>query len=146
LIRRYASQQHDLEQVREDLENGLEDPELADALTLKDFSDLEFRVEYKQGNIYTAISHEHSIRITMDENILEVETAEKNGEEFDTSEYRFLDERVELPERNIGGRETSPIDAALRKYARELYPEKQKPGKEAAWTMGKPPEERGCEE
>jgi hypothetical protein len=144
LIRRYVSQQHDLEQVREDLENGLEDPELADALTLKDFSDVDFQIEYTQGDTYTALSEEHSIRITMDENMLEVETAEKKGEEeFDTSEYRFLEGRVELPDRSIGGRETSPIDAALRKYARELYPEKQKTGKEAAWNIGKPPGERG---
>jgi hypothetical protein len=144
LIRRYASRQHDLEQVKEDLENGLEDPELADVLTLKNFSDVDFQIEYTRGDTYTALSEEHSIRITMDENMLEVETAEKKGEEeFEASEYRFLEGRVELPDRSIGGRETSPIEAALRKYARELYPEKQKPGKEAAWTMGKPPEERG---
>jgi hypothetical protein len=144
LIHRYASQQHDLEQIREDLENGLEDPDLADALTMKDFSDVDFQIEYTRGDTYTAFSEEHSIRITMDENMLEVETAERKGEEeFDTSEYTFMGERVELPDRSIGGRETRPIDAALRKYARELYPKKQKPGKEEAWNIGKPPVERG---
>jgi hypothetical protein len=144
LIHRYANQERNLEQVREDLENSLEDPELADAFTLKDFSGVDFQIEYTQEGTYTALSETHSIRITMDENMLEVETAEKNGEEeFDTSEYRFLEERVELPDRSIGGRETNPIDAAIRSYACELYPEKQKPGKEEAWNMGKPPGERG---
>jgi hypothetical protein len=143
MIRRYAENKVDLEKVRQDLENGLEEPELTEnPVHFTGFSDLNFQIQYIEDGRYTAISEDYSINVRLEDSKLEVETAERKGEEFSTSSYIFHGEMAEMPERSIGSWSENPLDSALRSYARELYPEKRKSGKEEAWSMGVPPAER----
>ncbi|MFB6241918.1 MAG: hypothetical protein ABEJ36_03895 [Candidatus Nanosalina sp.] len=143
MIQRYAEEEVDLDQAFQDLENGLKDPELVDSVAQSSFSDLDFQVKYTENGRYTATGEKHSINVEATETGMEIETAEKQGEDsYRTREYSFQPETVELPERSIGSWSENPIDSAVRSYARELYPEKQKPGREEAWSMELPPSER----
>lgn len=143
MIRRYAENEVDLEKVRQDLENGLEEPELTENLVhFTGFSDLNFQIQYIEDGRYTAVSEDYSINVRLGDLKLEVETAERKGEGFSNSSYILREKMVEMPERSIGNWSENPIDSALRSYARELYPEKRKMDTEEAWSMGVPPAER----
>lgn len=144
MIHRYAEKEVPLQDVIKDLEGGLEQPEnLEKTPTLKDFSDVNFQLEYTEDGRYTAVNQEYAFHIEEKENELHVETGRNQEEETNLKKFKFGTQEAELPDRPIGGRSQNPIETALRSYANQLYPEKTKPGQEQEeWRMDSPPSER----
>ena len=59
MIHRYTEEKVPLQDVRNDLEGGLEQPEnLENTVSLKDFSDVNFQLEYTEDGRYTAVNQE----------------------------------------------------------------------------------------
>lgn len=138
MIHRYAEEKIDLQQVKQDLEGALEQPEAVEnSFTLKDFSQLEFQFEYEDDDRYTAVTEEYTIHVSQENSRVKVETGKNQGEDSYLKQFIFGEDSVELPDRPIGGRGSNPIESALRNYACQLYPEKQESSEEH-WSMDHP--------
>jgi len=143
MIHRYTEEKIPLHDVRKDLEGSLEQPEnLENTVTLKDFSNINFQLEYTEDRRYTAVNQKYTLHIEEKEHEIHVETGRNHGEETCLKKFKFGKQEAELPDRPIGGRGQNPIETALRSYANQLYPEKTKSQEQEEWRMDFPPFER----